>query len=609
MAFKQAATFLASLGRPEGEAASRPKAALSGSKPTERETRLLLIVIVVSAFALLPIVFQGIPNGADLPNHLRFAMPFYESIKAGTLHPGWLAESNHGFGDPRFRFYPPGLYYLLSVTRFLTGDWYWATIAAFLFLAVAGGLGVYFWARTICKPKIAMWAAIFYAVVPYHINEIYQASLLSEFAACSVLPFAFAFVERICRRKSALDVAGLGAAYALLILTHLPLTVIGSLSLLGYALLRLEKKTWLTTVGRLALSVLLGLGASAFFWTTMISELPWIKGGSAEANVYYDYRANFLFSSAALTNLNTWYANLLAAALIGFLLPGLALVVRFFRGSNRSLRAGMLVTLAAFLMATPLSRPLWAIVPGLSEVQFPWRWLAITSLTGCVILAAAIPMWTEKLRMGVRPLELCVALAFVLSLGYTASQIVWECDYINRARLEPMLVEMRGAVSFKDWLPIGARDIVHVERIDGNIQAGVRTVTVTSWKPQHRTFQVEPGPQTIARVRTYFYPHWVAMAGGEQLPTSAAADGVLLVSLPPNATNVDLIFREPPRVRRAAMASGLSWLLIVGLLVVGWRRIFLSTNDSISSNDSKTRSLTKSDALIGLSQNTSAGVH
>ena len=79
-----------------------------------------MIVAVVAIAVLLPIMIFGIPNGADLPNHLRFALPFYESIQTGNFHPGWLAESNYGLGDPRFIFYPPGLYYLLSAARMLT---------------------------------------------------------------------------------------------------------------------------------------------------------------------------------------------------------------------------------------------------------------------------------------------------------------------------------------------------------------------------------------------------------------------------------------------------------------------------------------------------------
>src|SRR5882762_4760786 len=167
-----------------------------------RELRSVVIVAAVAMAALLPIIVFGIPNGADLPNHLRFALPFYESIQSGHFQPGWLAESNYGLGDPRFIFYPPGLYYLLSALRTLTGEWFSASIAVFLFLSIAGGLGAYFWARTIFSPAVAMWTGILYTLAPYRLNELYQASLLSEYAACSILPFAFAFVERVIRRKN-----------------------------------------------------------------------------------------------------------------------------------------------------------------------------------------------------------------------------------------------------------------------------------------------------------------------------------------------------------------------------------------------------------------------
>src|SRR5436309_2676774 len=180
-----------------------------------------LVVAIVATVVLLPIMILGIPSGADLPNHLRFVLPFFESLQSGHLHPAWLAESNYGLGDLRFTVYPPGLYYLLSALRMVTGEWYSGTILAVVVLSVTGGLGAYFWARTAFDPKVAMWAGIFYALAPYRLNELYQASLLSEYAACAILPFAFAFVERVCRKKKIADVVGLGAAYALIILTHL----------------------------------------------------------------------------------------------------------------------------------------------------------------------------------------------------------------------------------------------------------------------------------------------------------------------------------------------------------------------------------------------------
>jgi hypothetical protein len=538
--------------------------------PAGQNLRPALIVTFVAVAALLPIAILGLPNGADLSNHFRFALPFYESIRSGTLYPGWLAESNYGFGDPRFRFYPPGLYYLLAAARMLTADWFVGSIATLIFLSVVGGLGVYFWARTFFEPKIAMWAGILYTLAPYHLNEIYQASLLSEYAACSILPFAFAFVERICRQRTAYDIAGLGAAYALLILTHLPLAVIGSISLMIYALLRLDRKQLWATLSRLALGVFLGCAASAFFWTTMLAELHWIKGNSVQPTNYYDYRVNFLFSPSALTNRNTWYANLLALALVGFFLPAIALIHRF-KSDQRGLKATAILFLASFLMATPISQPVWAIVPKLSEIQFPWRWLSITSLAGSLLLAATIPKWRERMRQ-LKPRDLAIALGFVLSLGFIVTQVIQDCQYLDRSKVQPMLQEIRGAVSFKDWLPIWAKEFMQVEKMSGQVEAGTRAVTVTSWEPQRRVFHIGAGPEGFARVRTYFYPHWVATESGRSLATSATPDGVLLVSVPAHAADIEVVFREPARASIAAIASAITWVSIVGLAVFGWLR-------------------------------------
>jgi hypothetical protein len=548
-----------------------------------QDIRCAFIVAIVGALAVLPIMIFGVPNGADLPNHLRFALPFYEALQSGHFHPGWLAESNYGLGDPRFTFYPPGLYYLLSGSRMVTGEWYSASILTFIFLSIAGGLGTYFWARSVFEPRLAMWAGIAYTLAPYRLNELYQASLLSEYAACSILPFAFAFVERVIKRKSIVDIAGLGASYALLILTHLPTAVIGSIALAIYALLRVyaenaasgpplnsRRQNILAPLGRLALGTILGLAASSFFWSSMMAELSWIKGDSADPNPYYDYRLNFLFSPSALTNRNTWYANILALAAIGFLLPGVVFIVRSFKGdkSNRVLNAPFILLLVTLFMATSLSKPVWAIIPKLSEVQFPWRWLSVASLMGALLFAGSIPKWKEQFRAKLRPRDLAVGLTFALSLVFIGTQIISDCDYIGRAKFEPLAQEVRGAVSFKDWLPLWARDFDHVEKMSAKADAGERPVTVTAWEAERRTFHLGPGTENTLRVHTYFYPHWKARSDGQTLPITTTADGLLLISAPTQAADIELSFEHPARVHVFEMVTISSWIVILGSLVL-----------------------------------------
>src|SRR5882724_4285220 len=275
------------------------------------ETRRLIVLALVAAATMAPMLVWGIPSNRDLSNHFRFALPFHEALRSGHFYPGWLADANHGFGDASFRFYPPALYYLLALTRTLAGNWYAATIITFSALSVMGAVGIYFWAREFGSSEMAMWAGILYSVAPYHLNQFFQAVMLAEFAGAAVLPFAFAFTERVCRRRRKRDVAGLAAAYAVLILTHLPLAVIGSIALAAYALLRIDKKTRSATLLCLASSIALGLAASACYWTTMLIELNWIRADNVDPEPGMDYRHNFVLSSFSPESLNVWWMNIL----------------------------------------------------------------------------------------------------------------------------------------------------------------------------------------------------------------------------------------------------------------------------------------------------------
>jgi hypothetical protein len=535
------------------------------------DKKAVLILFGFAALLMVPIAIWGIPEGADLPNHYRYALPFYDSIQKGDFYPGWLAESNAGYGDARFRFYPPGLYYLLTLFKPLAG-WFGSSLITFLLLSALGSLGVYFWARAFLDRQFALLAGVLYAIAPYHLNELYQASLLSEYAACAVLPFVFAFIDRICERKRMIDVAGLAAAYALLILSNLPLAVIGSLAALVFSLVRVTGKAALRVDMRLAVGVLLGLAASAFYWVRMLSELPWIKGGAVNPKVYYDYRLNFIFSPSALTNRNTWYANLLALATISLFLPA---IVLFWKGCGGKRYVTLfIVTIFSFFMTLPLSQPLWQVIPKLSEVQFPWRWLAVTSLTGSVLVAASIPHWLELLKSRIRPIYSLPALGLVFSLIFIATQIVWDSDYMTRQEFDSFLPQSRAAISFKDWLPVEAHELAELPRMTENVTTDSRLVKVEAWEPEYRRFTVSEGAAAQARVKTFYYPNWRASADGSPLSVQPSPEGVMLVNIPDRATTVEITFRDPLKVIIACWVSALSWiaLFIAGSLTLSRRR-------------------------------------
>jgi hypothetical protein len=131
-----------------------------------------------------------------------------------------------------------------------------------------------------------------------------------------------------------------------------------------------------------------------------------------------------------------------------------------------------------------------------------------------------------------------------------------------------MTQEVRGAVSFKDWLPSSAKEFNSVEKMPAKADAGARPLTITEWEPERRTFHLGAGTEGTLRVQTYFYPRWSAKADGRSLPIAPNADGLILISAPPQATDIQLVFDPPQRVRLFELLTGISWIVILGTLLL-----------------------------------------
>jgi 6-pyruvoyl-tetrahydropterin synthase-like protein len=583
----------------------------------------LLLAVTAGAGAILPAILFGMPNNNDLANHYHFAIPFYEALRHGDWYPGFFASPNFGYGDVVVRFYPPALYYLLAAGRFVTGNWYAGSLLAMTLVSAVGSLGAYFWARCYVPQNLAVAAALFYALMPYHLAEFYQAAQLAEFAAGSALLFALAFVRRICDRNRWRDMALLAVAYAALILSHLPLAVFGSITLLLYAVISLRRRfvldklslssgegmgeglpyvarpspavpspsergmqakpypTVLAILLKLTLGVLIGLGASSFYWVTMVAEMKWIVADGHNPDPLLDYSHNFVFSTFSPEKQETiWWMGLLAIATALMCLPAVIPPLKNFRVKDqRQMFALGGLLLFSFAMTTVISKPLWAALPYLRMAQHPFRWLAVTSVIAPVLMAAAVPFWRARLRNHLRPIAIAMCGCVVIGVTFSVSQTVRGATYLSKAHFEQIVWPLKEAPSIIQWLPVWASAAGHGKpsyekctpppAANGRVDAGPRAVRVIEWNDTKRLFTVEAGAAGDARVATFYYPHWKATANEQTLRTSAAADGALLVAVPAQEVNVQLEFREPGRTTIAKIISIISWTLIGSLLIFG----------------------------------------
>src|SRR5215204_1148293 len=392
------------------------KSALQNFTQTERF--YLLILAAVSVAVVLPVLFNGIPYGYDLPHHYQCAMTFYEGFLDGDFYPSWSQNRNFGYGGMESRLYPPVSHYALAVAYYFTGSWHLGSWAVFTIFTFVGALAIYLWAKEYLPARRAVLAGCFYALMPYHLNQLYNTFFYAEFVGGAILPFSFYFVSRVCRRGKTADVIGLAISFAALVLTHLPLTVIGSLCLAIYALTLLKRATFFAQIGKLSAGVALGLAASSFFWTKILLERDLMAKTSVYADPWLDYRFHFLltpiqnFEGALLTRIyetSSFYYDLMflmtVVLTIGCTIP----FIIWLKGKEFKMKGVLVIFVLSVFLAIPFSRFLWDFFKPLQEVQFPWRWLAIVSIAASMLAACFVDRLFEWFKTKNRPLALIIA--------------------------------------------------------------------------------------------------------------------------------------------------------------------------------------------------------
>ncbi|MFT3745599.1 MAG: 6-pyruvoyl-tetrahydropterin synthase-related protein [Pyrinomonadaceae bacterium] len=547
--------------------------------------------IVFSACILtiiLPVVLHGLHGSGDTFVYLNFAAELREAWENGRIIPSW-GSGGLGFGSVGIRFYPPLSFYTLAALHALFGNWYLALLGSNLLWMLVGCWGVFLFARNWTTPLQAVAAACLYSFAPFHLAEIYQFSLIGEFVASAVLPYCFLYAARICEIREWRDVPKFGVAIGLLILAHIPSTIIGSITLVIFISMMARRPLFLRGV-RLVTSMLIALSLTAFYWVKVVTEVDWV------AHSWCQYSSNF-------TNYAVWlfpmwpfpdgsndiyvpiFRNLDAMVLLTtlLLLPGLsAVLLRTRSGSiaddiRRLIRALISAALFGVFMLSAASSSLWAGIPLLQKLQFPWRWLSVLSMIASVVFTIGIFSFTKGKRILV-----IFAVALIGTVGvYNVRQNFLRSNIITSLEIQQML-DVKNApagTTLEAWWPIWAKAdaLKNSERV-----SGVGDVKVSKWDAEDRRFTIIAGQAGDFRVATFYYPYWKAEINGTPREVDHDDTGSIKLRLDAGTSEVRLFFEEPLRTRIAG------WISILAIVVP---IIFTISLNLRSSNRSRAENL------------------
>ena len=522
----------------------------------------LLAIGAVSFAVEIPFFFFGTPSGHDVEFHLYSWLEVSSQWKHGMFVPRWAALAHFGFGEPRFIFYPPASWTLGGIISVIF-PW---TIASPVFIwtaLVLAGASMFILARRWFDRRDAAFAAVFYAVNPYHLVIVYWRSAFAELLASCLVPLLLLLLLRAADGDRRVAVP-LGFLLAAAWLTNAPAAVMIHYSLALLAMFLAWRKKSLHPLWIAAGAVLLGTCIAAFYLLPAIYEQRWIEIANAISQGSRPID-NFLFIHTkdpdhdAFNRIVSWVA-VLEVVVIALGATG----AKAWREGRRDLWIAISAWAAACaLVMFPASLILWKFLPKLQFMQFPWRWLLCLSMVFTLMTVAGLKRWWMR----------GMVCAFSVLLIVAAWHRVQEPWWDTPGDLREMQDNMETGVGYE-----GTDEYTPLHADPGSIDKDARKVTIQGaahadirvqrWDPNTKEFTVQSSAADQAALRLFSYPAWQAKVNDQETATSARRKtGQILVPVNAGANRIELQF---VRTWDRTLGAWISALTLIGIMVWGW---------------------------------------
>ncbi|HUS71282.1 MAG TPA: 6-pyruvoyl-tetrahydropterin synthase-related protein [Anaerolineae bacterium] len=572
-----------------------------------------LWVLLLAVPAVLPLFQSGYLDSHDGLFHLYRLQALDGAFQAGVFYPRWFPQLAFGYGHPVLNYYSPLTYYVAQFFHLLGPGYLLSVKLTFAAGFMLSGVFVYLYAREVLGRFPGLIAAGVYTYFPYHLADTYLRGALAEAFAFVFLPLCLWAMFRLVTRERARYLIPLSVSFAGLIVTHNLTALIFTPVLVAY----MAWLWFLTRRSRGALLALISLAVGflldSFYWLPVLLETRYVGlGANITAPGYQRHLApvlDFISTSPLFRYLpdlgggfdNPFYPLGVIYALL--ILAGMALLFWLMLrpgtwgedSKNRRWRLlfFLVVTVGSIFMMLTWSLPLWRLAqPILAPLQYPWRFLALTSLGVAMVAgslfapgegaeqAAGRRRWIRYgLGLGLLTVLLVYGLADLpkemlpLEDSQVTVQRMWEEDFAARqigatwtAEYVPIWVKAdRSVVALPppDLVPFEPRDLSPEEIPE--IELGRQGLLSGQ--------MVVASPEGYAlRFHTFYFPGWKVYVDGQEAPVYPSGDLALLtVDIPPGEHQVLVRFEDTAPRLAGNLVALLTALGLLAFAVFRWR--------------------------------------
>lgn len=535
-------------------------------------------VLVVALLVMTPELVTGITYTDSIRYNHVWPAQFGELFRSGQLYPRWLPRSWDGFGSPTFYFYPPLFFWVAALIGAVAPLAASVSLASATMLAMSG-MAMRAWLIEQAGPKVALASAIAYMVTPYHLYDIYGRGALAEACAYAALPLIMLAIRRIGEGRRA-HLALLAVGYALLLLTHLPVALLASVTVIPayacYASARSragvgERLGWCLAGG------VLGMGLAAIYVLPALMLMPHISA-RALGGIFYSPETWFFLRPHA------WIGGARMLVIIPLTVGALLLAIGAAlakRGRDATFWA--IVMAVMFVLIAGLAPFVWR-APVLAQVQFPWRMLVAADF----VMITALAIGRPRLRS---PIMIAGTAAMALG-GLTVAAVAKDRILKSWAEGEQAIrIVSQDLREAPEYLPPGT-DLAldELQRAD---PAGIPLPAMPPAQADSAAAKmrarghgdgamdviVDTPVPTMILVRRFHFPHWALTMDGVPEPVGQRGNLVAWAAAP--GRHVYRLTPGHPPIERVAWAISIgSLLILIGLALK--LKTSRSLNDRVS---------------------------
>lgn len=551
----------------------------------------LAAVIVFSLLGIRELFLPGFFESHDGIIHVMRLAHFDEVLRTGQFPVRWLSTWVAGYGSPVFNFNWSLPFYVGSFFHFIGLSYQSSIEAIFIIGYLLSGIFAFLFLKELLKNQLAaLVGSILYVWAPYRFTDIFIRGALGEASAFLFLPLLFWLTLQLTKSTSNPRLLITSLALAGFILTHNIMSLVG-VGIVGSFLvwkLITESHQW-QFFKKLLLAIVLGIGLSAFFILPAIFEKKYSR--ISELETIYDYREQFVPLAAIIDSpwkyayavpKNQDFSMSFQLGLIHLMIPLLVLVILVFVRRQDNLRVYgfffLLVFLLTIFLTNPAARVVYELTSLTSVINFPWRFLALTTLASSILSAILVvyaQKWAWVLTLGLISISIAIYLPYskIVSWRFSAD----DGEYRN------MIKTNINFLPDTEFLPKGAQYLQLLEergpaylRSFFEEETSISVITDVQNKNLFHTANIITSHPVEIRANTFYFPGWKLYLDNEESPIYEDQYGLIKFTVNPGSHDVRLIFKNTPVRTLANAISVASMVILMVLLVKGaWRKSWL----------------------------------